>query len=105
MPKPKDRSRSMKRKNIRIPSGKSVIRYKRDLTPGTPKCAICKKKLGGSSPVGSKTQKRAERPFGGVLCPSCLSKAIKASTRLKEKAITLEEVDISFRPYVEVLLK
>ncbi|MEM0092596.1 MAG: 50S ribosomal protein L34e, partial [Saccharolobus sp.] len=50
------------------------------------KCALCKKPLHGTRTNKlykySKVEKRPERPFGGYLCPKCLTQLIKASIRV-----------------------
>ena len=62
------------------PGGERKIHYERR-RPAAPKCAQCKKPLPGvarGTPAEvkklSKTQRRPERPYGGVLCSQCLRK-------------------------------
>ena len=82
----KHKSRTLRRVYVRIPSGNSKLHYrKRNMSKV--KCGNCRKELHGI-PRGkkskfknlSKTQKRPERPYGGVLCSACTRK------KLKEKA-------------------
>lgn len=82
MVKPKLRSRSYRRIHVKLPSGKAVIHYeKRKNKSG--KCAICGKPLHGVNESNklSKTEKRPERTYGGVLCHRCLENLVKQSVR------------------------
>ncbi|MBN1786197.1 MAG: 50S ribosomal protein L34e [Candidatus Methanofastidiosa archaeon] len=81
------RSRSLKRKQVRIPSGTSVIHYKRKMT-SKHKCAECGTQLGGiprgtPNQIGktSKSERTVSRPYGGYLCASCLKKKIRNEVR------------------------
>ncbi len=74
---PRFRSRSFKRLRVKLPGGDNVIHYRRK---GVSKahCSLCGAVLPGV-PTGraekiaklSKTQKRPERPYGGVMCSKC----------------------------------
>ncbi|MBI4159390.1 50S ribosomal protein L34e [Candidatus Woesearchaeota archaeon] len=87
MPRPSRRSRSLRRVHIRIPSGISKLVYKK----GKPKKALCGKcgaVLHGmmrERPTKMqnlpKSQKRPERKYGGVLCPSCTKRKIISDVR------------------------
>lgn len=84
MPRPGHRSRSKRRKFVRIPSGKTVIRYEKR-HKGFYKCAVCGKPLSGVPREPSKfpkNQRRPERAYGGYLCADCL-----------RRELTLEIVD------------
>jgi len=81
------RSRSLKRKQVRVPGGKSVMHYKRKKT-SKHVCAECGALLSGvprGNPhqIGklSKTDKTVSRPYGGYLCPSCLRKMLRDKVR------------------------
>jgi len=86
MPRPALRSRSKRRVFKKTPSG-TKLEYK-SRKPQQAHCASCKKKLAGV-PRGNrttiakvpKTQRRPERPFGGVLCSACSRVAIKKKLR------------------------
>lgn len=87
MPRPRLRTRSLRRVNVRTPGGRTVVHYETK-RPGPARCAICGRVLNGVPrlrPVElrklPKTAKRPERLFGGVLCPSCLEKLLKKSIR------------------------
>jgi len=87
MPAGKHKSRSLKRIFVRTPGSKTVVHY-RKRQPGKAICGECHKVLPGTargnpSDLGklSKTQKRPERPFGGVLCTSCSRKKIIQEAR------------------------
>jgi large subunit ribosomal protein L34e len=87
MPSGKQRSRTFRRVFKRVPSGESR-KYYLKRKPSKAKCAGCGKVLAGvprERPYKmqnmSKTKKRPERPFGGVLCSSCMRKRIIAGIR------------------------
>ncbi len=80
---PRFRSRSFKRIKKTTPSGKRVIHFRRKKV-GIAHCASCKVKLAGVASYRankmkklSKTQKRPERPYAGVLCSKCMRLKIK----------------------------
>lgn len=88
MPRPMYRSRTLKRKKVRTPSGRVVTHYEKKRT-GIPHCGECGAILGGV-PRGlrsyqmqrlSKTKKTPERKFGGFLCPACTRDLIKKEVR------------------------
>lgn len=78
MPAPRLRSRSKRRIARRTPGGKLVIHYV-SRKPSKAHCGICGAELNGVPRETAfklknmpKTQKRPERPFGGVMCSSCM---------------------------------
>lgn len=88
MPRPTLRSRSLRRVKVRTPGGRLVIHYERR-KPGPARCAICGAVLGGvprERPSRLRklahTERRPERPYGGVICPRCLRRGLKDATRL-----------------------
>ncbi|MEB3861267.1 MAG: 50S ribosomal protein L34e [Desulfurococcales archaeon] len=85
MVRPALRSRSLRRVQRRTPGGRTVTRYERR-RPGPARCARCGRPLAGVPRARpsvlrgmSRTSKRPERPYGGVLCPSCLAEALRES--------------------------
>ncbi|MEB3773956.1 MAG: 50S ribosomal protein L34e [Desulfurococcales archaeon] len=85
MVRPALRSRSLRRVYRRTPGGRETILYERR-RPGPARCARCGKPLAGVPRLRpsrmrrlSKTAKRPERPYGGVLCPRCLAEALRES--------------------------
>lgn len=87
MPAPNKRARTFRRIHVRIPSGNSVIHYKKRKHAKS-RCHECGKVLAGmqnfASKSGnklSKSEKRPERPFGGVLCSACMRKRIVKRVR------------------------
>lgn len=91
MPKQPHRTRSLRRKQVRTPGGKLVTRYLKR-KPKIAHCATCKKTLKGvprERPYKMhklpKTKKRPERPYGGVLCSSCMRKKIRETYTGSEK--------------------
>ena len=105
MPDTRNRSTSMKKIKRRVPSGESREYYERRKGGKKASCAICKAKLLGVQRTGAKTAKRPERKFGGNLCSKCQSKVVVEAARVKEKAKSIEDVDIVYRKYVEGLVK
>lgn len=105
MPNTKNRSTSMKKVKRRVPSGESREYYSRRKSEKKASCAICKARLLGVKRTGAKSTKRPERKFGGNLCHKCQAKVVVEAARVKEKAKSIEEVDIIYRKYVEGLLK
>ncbi len=87
MVRPAYRSRSLRRVYRRTPGGRTVLRFEKR-RPGPARCARCGRILHGVPrlrPVElrklPKRARRPERPYGGYLCPSCLSKLIKEAVR------------------------
>ncbi|RLG53031.1 MAG: 50S ribosomal protein L34e [Thermoproteota archaeon] len=84
MPAPRYRSRSLKRRFIRTPGGRTVVHYKKK-RHSYAKCAVCKGRL-NAVPTGPrveirklpKSMRRPNRPYGGYLCPKCLREKIKS---------------------------
>ncbi len=108
---PAPHQRRMKRKKVRTPGGRVKEVY---LKPKTGKhvCALCGKQLHGV-PHGkrpsevrklSKTERRPERIFGGVLCSECTRKVIEVAAFVRNGVMEMSEVDIRMREYVGVLV-
>jgi len=83
----RQKSRSLRRVSKRTPKGTVVVHYVTRQS-AKPKCSGCGKILHGvprahSSKLGkiAKSQRRPQRPFGGVLCSSCSRKAIISKYR------------------------
>lgn len=91
MPRGMFKSRTFRRIAKTTPGGENKIVYTRR-QPSIAHCGRCGAQLHGI-PRGtprqiaklSKTQKRPERPFGGVLCSSCLKDLVKFETRETDK--------------------
>ena len=82
-----ERSRKKRRVKVRTPGGKTKVVYKRR-KPSAAKCAECGAVLKGvprDLPYKvrrlAKTQRRPERPYGGVLCSKCMRKKILNKVR------------------------
>jgi large subunit ribosomal protein L34e len=74
----KTKSRSFRRIKVRVPSGKSVMHYKKK-QPSKAKCTHCGAILKGVARVRATklknialTKKRPSRPYGGMLCTRCM---------------------------------
>jgi large subunit ribosomal protein L34e len=87
MVKPSLRSRTYRRIKAVTPGGKKKLQYKKR-KPAKAICASCGDLLHGvprERPYMirklSKTERRPERPFGGVLCSKCMRLKIIASAR------------------------
>lgn len=87
MPAGKHKSRSFRRVFRKTPGARTVLHYVRR-KPSPAQCSMCGKVLAGVPRATKaelanmpKTQKRPERPFGGVLCSSCSRQVIKADVR------------------------
>lgn len=83
MPAGKQKSRSKRRVYVRTIGGENKVHY-REKKPKKKKCSQCGKELQGiphkiKSKFKSlpKTKKRPQRPYGGVLCSSCMRKKIE----------------------------
>ncbi len=83
MPRPSERSRSLRKVKKTTPGGERKVHYKRR-TKVSSVCSACKKPLHGVPKTSktkfsntAKTKKRPERPFGGDLCSSCMRREIK----------------------------
>ena len=83
----KHKSRSLRRVYIRTPGGENKIHYRTRNMPRL-RCSLCDQQLHGIPRVIPskfknlpKTKKRPERPYGGILCSSCMRKKIKDSIK------------------------
>ncbi len=92
--KPSHRSRSRRKIYRRTPSGKVkiIIREKKKKNG---RCGICKSKI---------KFKKNSRILGDI-CNSCLSTVISYYTKIINNDMKIEDVDLIFRKYVEILLK
>ncbi|NJL43989.1 MAG: 50S ribosomal protein L34e [Nitrosarchaeum sp.] len=78
MPQGMHKSRTFKRKQVPVPGGQLAKHFVKP-NPKQASCAACGRALHGiprKSPTQMhnlpKTMKRPERPYGGVLCSSCM---------------------------------
>lgn len=103
------RFKKMKGRKRTTPSGKhTVIRMSKK--PSSRKCALCggilhgvpKRGAGGLSKM-SKTEKRPERVFGGVLCSGCVTRVLIEKTRIASGVIKREDVPLYRLRFVEML--
>ncbi|MCD6485081.1 MAG: 50S ribosomal protein L34e [Candidatus Odinarchaeota archaeon] len=85
MPAPRYRTHSFRKIKRRVPGGKVKIHYKKPPT-SVPRCRICGSPLAGFGRYTvakwqnkSHSAKRVNRPYGGNLCPNCLTKQIKSA--------------------------
>ena len=87
MTAPKDRTSSKRKVVVKTPGGTVKI-HRRKYRPSKPLCSECGTELLGvarGTPVKvaklSKTQRRPERPYGGVLCTKCMRKKFVKEAR------------------------
>lgn len=87
MPEGKHKSRTMRRVFTKTPGGRVVLHYSLK-KPKKSRCHQCGALLAGVArerPVGlsklSKTEKRPERPYAGVLCAKCTRVLFKEKAR------------------------
>ena len=87
MPAPNKRSRTFRRVFVKTPGGLTKIQY-RKRKPAKAHCAGCGALLSGvprERPYKmqrmSKTEKRPERKFGGILCTRCSRDKLKQAAR------------------------
>ena len=90
MPSGKHKSRTLRRVFVRTPGAETKIHY-RKRKPSAAHCAGCGVKLPGvpwELPAKManlpKTKKRPERPYGGMLCSTCLRMFMKDKARSEE---------------------
>lgn len=76
------KNRTFKRVRVTVPGGRRKIQYRR-ANKSPPQCADCGRTLKGTArgtpsqiQKMSKTERRPERPFGGVLCSACTKERI-----------------------------
>jgi large subunit ribosomal protein L34e len=87
MPRPQLRTKTFRKVFVKTPGGKTVTQYKRR-KPSHAKCANCERRLAGvprDIPARikklPKTQRRPDRPFGGIYCPKCSKQKILETIR------------------------
>ncbi len=87
MPAPRYRTNTFKKTNKRVPGGRVVEHYKKK-KPGKHVCAKCGKVL-DAVPRGrpyqirklKKSNRRPNRPYGGMYCSNCTRKLAKKEAR------------------------
>jgi len=102
--------RRLKKKFVRVPSGKAKIKYERKGGKQSV-CGICKVKLQGT-PKGKasqikklpRTKKRPEVIFGGILCSKCRDSVFEEAIKVKTKYKGHDDVKVSLRKYVNQIL-
>ncbi|QOJ79613.1 50S ribosomal protein L34e [Infirmifilum lucidum] len=84
MVRPALRSRTKKRKTVRTPGGRHVLRIL-DKKHDYPKCAVCGAPIQGVPKLTIKEERKGvkvpTRPYGGYLCHRCLKQGIKLAAR------------------------
>jgi large subunit ribosomal protein L34e len=87
MPTGKHKSRSLRRIFVRTPGSKTVVHYKQR-KPAKAHCTGCYRVLAGVPQATTavmrslpKTQKRPERPYGGMYCTVCTRRILQVKAR------------------------
>ncbi len=78
MPRPRHRTRSLRKIQKRTPGGRHIVHYEKR-NKNWHKCAMCGKPLFGvprDTRNIPKSSKRPGRPYGGYLCAECLKKEL-----------------------------
>ena len=81
------KSRSLRRIKVKVPGGETRLVYKKR-KPKKAKCGMCGAVLKGVPRENTtkmkkltKTKKRPQRPYGGVLCSRCMRKLMISKAR------------------------
>lgn len=87
MPKPSQRTRSRKRRLVRLPGGRTETHYKQEKI-GASSCIRCGRALSGVPRLTPSklhtvptSYRRVERMYGGKLCHNCLQELLKQAVR------------------------
>jgi ribosomal protein L34E len=102
MPKPMNRSRSMRRLDRVTAKGRHVMHFERR-HGSLPKCAICRAELNGIPFIKNqkgRTRATNARIFGGVLCARCSSNIIKLASRIEQGEMRLNDISVTEKGYV-----
>jgi len=93
MPSGKHKSRTFRRVFVKTPGNRTVLHH-RKAKPKKATCSKCKKVLPGVASERpyvlrkmSKSAKRPERPYGGILCSSCTRATMKEKAKAMSTAI------------------
>jgi large subunit ribosomal protein L34e len=88
---PKHKSHSLRKVFKKTPGNRNVVHYEKR-KPNKAVCTLCGKPLSGvardlPSRIKNmpKSSKRPERPYGGVLCSSCMRRVIVEETRFESE--------------------
>ena len=90
MPSGKHKSRTLRRVFVKTPSGKNKIHY-RKRKPSHSSCGGCgialqavPRELPAKMTNMPKTEKRPDRPYGGILCSTCMRMVMKDKARSEQ---------------------
>jgi len=99
-------STSFRKIQRKTPGGITVTHYNYKLH-SKHLCAICKEVLHGKPRVRpaemkhlGKSERKPERPFGGMLCPQCSRLIMMYRAKVKYNVMSKDDVPISLRGYV-----
>ncbi|MEW5955812.1 MAG: 50S ribosomal protein L34e [Candidatus Micrarchaeota archaeon] len=111
MTSPRMRSTNAKTRMRRTPTGRRT-QIQKPKKPSPARCALCACILQavprrGRSEMAklSKTEKRPERVYGGVLCAACSQQLVKEKTRLATGVLLRSEVPITHLKYIQGMKK
>ncbi len=106
------KKRNMKRRYSRSPGGRIKLHFgKRKSSKHA--CALCGKTMHGmlhgagisEAHNAPKTAKRPSALLSGALCNKCRAIATEEAIKVKHGITQIGEIDLSFRKYVEMVLK
>ncbi len=106
---PAPRFRQALKRQRKSPGGKVSQKYKTK-KPAKVLCALCGAKLNAVPNKStaemrklSKTEKRPQRVFGGVLCANCSRLVITEKTRVQSGALSKADVDFRHHKYIDAI--
>ena len=105
---PSRRSTSFKGRSRRSPTGKQLVIGK-PKKPSRASCALCHgflhgvpKRSPGQLAKLSKTEKRPERMYGGILCANCMQQLAKEKARIQSGIIEPRNLDLTHLQYLNL---
>ncbi len=108
----KPKNRNMKRRYVRASGGEVKLHFgKRKASKH--ECALCGRTMHGmlhgaginKAHNSPKTKKRPAALLAGLLCNICRATATEEAIRVKHGIKTINEIDLIFKKYVEMILK
>lgn len=102
----KPSERVMKKKKVKTPNGETrTVLIRKDKTKVS--CGICGIKISSASndPNKSKTEKRPEIIFGGVLCARCRESVLENAIKVKLNVKKEEDLNLTMKKFVSQAIK
>lgn len=105
------RGKSARARSRVSPSGRALKIFKLK-KPSPARCGLCgaalhavPRRAAPELAKLSKTERRPQRLFGGVLCSRCVAQVLKEAARLKYGVVKREDIPVTHLKYVEALEK